>query len=846
MLNIKEIRIEDLKEEIVTDNPNPSFSYTLESDYQNVMVKQSQIKIYLQKKLVWDSGIKEDSETLNIRYVGKPLIPFTTYRVKIWAKDSKNEVAEGESSFETGRFDTKWNANWITDSSYHFFVFSPKPMVFRKLFKIAEKIKEVKLYSTALGIYSLELNGERVEKDYFSPGYTSYKKLMQYQTYNVTDMLKNENTLVATVAGGWAVGDYSMMHTHKIYAKRQALLMEIRVTYEDGRVKIIGTDSSWEVSEKGNWRYADFYNGEIYDARININQIKYKKASIVNPKDNSKLIANYGSPVRRHEVFKPVKQRKCKSGGTIYDFGQNFAGIISAKIKGTDGQKIIFKHAEICMDDELYTKPLRWAKARVVYTCKEGMQEYTPRFTYMGFRYVKVEGITEDNLELSAYALYSDVEITGDFQCSNQDINRLQKNISWSGKSNFVDIPTDCPQRDERMGWTGDIAVFASTACFNFRMKRFLDKWLLDVIVEQGENGGIPDVVPHGKYGKPRTTDCWADCCVLVPWASYLAYGDKALLKRQYDSMKKHIQGELKLAQQGSNGEEPECYIWRAGFHYGDWCAPGENKKQWKEKAPWVATAYMANSCSIMSKIAHEIENEVDSKYYCELADKISKAYINVHTDGNGRLHQEFQTGYVLPLYFKMVNDITGKNMATQLAKLVGKTGNHLGTGFCGTPYIMFALSDYGHIDKAYELLLQDTCPSWLYEVKAGGTTVWERWDALRPDGTVNQSNNMVSFNHYAYGAVGDWLYRRVAGIEMTKPAYREFMIKPMPGGDLTWAKARLQTSYGEIVSDWKITDQFEIHVKIPVNTRCHLILPDGSKRILGSGEYDFSCKTNR
>lgn len=843
MLKIKEIRIEDLKENIVTDHSSPAISYVLESDSNNVIVKQSQIQVYTLEKLVWDSGKIKDGETINIRYAGEALLPFTFYRVKIWVKDSNNDVAQGEAVFETGRMGADWSARWITDACYHFLVRSPKPMVFKKSFETKKKIKEIKLYATALGIYSLRLNGKRVEKEYFSPGFTSYKKLLQYQVYDVTDMSKEENVLVATVAGGWAVGDYSMMHTNKMYGNRQALLMEIRIAYEDGTTEIIGTDSTWGVSEKGNWRYADFYNGEVYDATINLNQIKFKKADETKIKITPKLIANYGSPVKRHELLKPVKNWKDKSGATVYDFGQNFAGVIATKINGTHGQKIIFKHAEICMDGEIYTKPLRWAKARIIYTCKEGMQEYSPRFTYMGFRYVRVEGIEEKDLELSAYALYSDIETTGEFECSNEDVSRLQKNIVWSGKSNFVEIPTDCPQRDERMGWTGDIAVFASTACYNFRMKRFLDKWLMDVMAEQKENGGIPDVVPPGKYANPRTTACWADCSVLVPWASYLAYGDKELLRRQYDSMKKHIQGELRLAEKGSNGEEPERYIWRAGFHYGDWCAPGENKKQWREKGPWMATAYMANSCNIMSQIAQELGNERDADYYRELVDKISNAYEKVHTNGQGRLHQEFQTGYVLPLYFGMVEEETGKKMADYLARLVEKAGNHLGTGFGGTPYLLFALSDYGHLDKAYELLLQDTCPSWLYEVKAGATTVWERWDALRTDGTINQSDNMVSFNHYAYGAVGDWLYKRVAGIEMIRPAYREFRIKPMPGGNLTWAKACLNTSYGEISSYWEITDRFHIHVKVPVNTSCCLILPDGSENVLGSGEYKFSCE---
>lgn len=842
MLRIREIRVEDLKTEIVTDNPNPSVSCSLESDQQNVTVKQTRCRVYRNEKPVWDSGIREDGETINLRYEGEPLLPFSTYLVKVWVKDSCGETAAGEVQFETGKMNAKWEARWITDASYHFYVFSPKPMVFRKSFQLSQKVKSAKIYATAFGIYELELNGRKVGKDYFAPGYTSYRKQMQYQTYDVTGLLKAENTVSAVVAGGWAVGDYSMLHRHKTYENRQALLMEIRITQEDGSVEVIGTDDSWDVSEKGNWRYADFYNGEIYDARIDCNRIDYKKADIARIKCRPKLMGEYGSPVRRHETMTPQKHWKVESGGTIYDFGQNFAGVISAKIRGKSGQKIVFRHAEICMDGDLYTKPLRWAKARAVYTCRDGLQVYSPRFTYMGFRYVKVEGIDEADLELNAYALYSDLETTGSFECSNPDVNRLQQNICWSGKSNFMDIPTDCPQRDERMGWTGDIAVFAGTASFNFRMKRFWEKWLLDVIAEQGENGGIPDVVPHGKYGKPRTTDCWADCCVLVPWASYMAYGDKSLLRRQYNSMKKHIEGELRLAREGSRGEEPERYIWRAGYHWGDWCAPGENKKQWKEKTPWVATSYMANSCQIMSRIADELGNQKDAAYYRETAEKIGDAYRKVHTDGNGKLHREFQTGYVLPLYFGMSKESEGKNMADNLAALVEKAGNHLATGFCGTPYLLFALSDHGHPEKAYELLLQDTCPSWLYEVKTGGTTVWERWDALRPDSTVNQRNNMVSFNHYAYGAVGDWLYRRTAGIEAVKPAYREFTIKPLPGGGLTWAKASIQTSYGEIASNWEIIDRFYLRVKIPVNTRCRVVLPDGTEKLLGSGEYAMSC----
>ena len=842
MLKINEILIENMEKGVVTDNYQPAISFSLSSELSDVRVSSYQIIVSRHDSIVWNSGTRNSDRILNIRYEGEKLLPFLSYKVKIKVEDTYGQAAEKQTFFETGRLDTRWKAQWITDKFFHFLFLSPKPMIFRKFFQIDGEIESARIYSTAFGVYDIDLNGERVNDIYFAPGFTNYKSQLQYQTYDVTKHCKKSNSIYVVVAGGWAVGDFSMMHTNKIYENKQALLLEIRITYKDGRIIIIGTDNSWEVSERCAWRYADFYNGEIFDARVDNEHIKYRKAAIAIPKCRPEIVASYGSPVRMQEHMKPVRHWMSKSGGIIYDFGQNFAGIIHAEIDGVAGQKIKFRHAEICRDNELYTRPLRWAKARLIYICRSGKQIYSPRFTYMGFRYVEVKGVGEKDIKLEAYALYSDLEPTGKFECSDKNLNRLQQNIIWSSKSNFIDIPTDCPQRDERMGWTGDIAVFAGTACFNFRMKRFLDKWLLDLISEQDEKGGFPDVIPRGKYGKPRTTDCWADSCILVPWASYMAYGDVELLKRQYDSMKRHINAELVLARKDSSDSDPEQYIWRAGYHWGDWLSPGETKKQWREKTPWIATAYMANSCKLLSLIAAELGNHTDYETYKYLGEEISSAYLAIHADPYGKLKKEFQSGYVLPLYFGMVKDSKSDVMADRLASLVDENANHLSTGFCGTPYILFALSDNGHLDKAYELLLQDTCPSWLYEVKIGGTTIWERWDALRPDGTVNLSNNMVSFNHYAYGAVGDWLYRRVGGIEMLQPAYREFRIKPMPGGGLTWAKSSIKTSYGEILSSWRISEEFFIHIKVPVNTICHLVMPDGEQKKLGSGDYNFSC----
>ncbi len=844
MLNISKFYVDGLSDQPCTDRPHPVFTYTVTSSLQNVFLQTHQCLVFFNDTLIWDSTSLPFSQWQGFVYQGPALSPFSFYRVELHVTDTMGETAQASLLFETGRMETPWKGKWISKGGPSFFLFSPRPLVFKKSFTLKRKLSFARIYATAFGIYELDLNGKKIGQDYFRPGFTSYNKLLQYQTYPLSSQLNGTNTLHVILGGGWAVADYTMMHKHKIYADRPALLLEIHLVYQDGSREIIKTDDTWEVTDQSNYRYGDFYMGEHFDARISLSQAPFKRAILHTPRYAPKILAEYGAPVRRQESFSPIDHWPSKSGGTIYDFGQNFAGIIEMTVEGKSGQKILIRHAEICVEKELFTRPLRLARARITYICKDGRQSYSPRLTYMGFRYIQVDGISPDKIQISAHALYSNIQPTGTFSCSNDDLNQLQNNISWSGKSNFVDIPTDCPQRDERMGWTGDISVFSPTAAFNFDMRRFLDKWLLDVIAEQSEDGGIPDVVPRSKYGHPRTTDCWADCAVMVPWSHYMAYGEAPLLERQYLSMKKHVDAELRLASKDSSADSSEKYIWRQGFHYGDWCSPGESRKQWQEKTPWVATAFMANSCRLLSQMAEVLKHTEDSIYYKSQFEKISQAYLTVHTNGEGVLHQEFQTGYVLPLYFDMVSGNIRKKMAERLSLLVEKNGNQLATGFCGTPYLLFALSDNGYADVAYRLLLQEKCPSWLYEVKAGATTVWERWDALRPDGTINQSNNMVSFNHYAYGAVGDWLYRRIAGIEMLAPGYKVFRIAPIPGGALTWAKASLSSPYGLISSSWTIEQDsiFHIDIQVPANTSCQLIFPDGTKKQLGSGSYVFSC----
>lgn len=850
MLKISWIKIDNLSEGCVTDSA-PIISFALESDLPGESLRDAEI-ISGEWKI-------QTTDQINNLYGGE-LRPFTTYNVHITAYGTSGEVAQGSASFRAGRLDMPWQAQWITDAGYNFpDKVSPVPMSFRRTFSITKPVHRAWVNASALGVYELMLNGTKVGKDYFAPGFTSYEHQIQYQSYDVTAQLNAVNMLTAVVAGGWAAGSFNYKRKNKVSADRQAFLCELHLEYKDGSSEIIGTDTSWEVTEDGPYRMAEWYDGETYDATVNPDQVCWKKADITRPRKNPALIAQYGCPVRMQEVKIPISCTLSSDGELIYDFGQNFAGVISAKIIGArHGQQIAFRHAEVLVDGELFVKSLRTAKATATYICQDGEQTYSPRLTYMGFQYVGVRGIAAEDLELAALVLHSDFEETGSFVCSNEMVNKLQSNIRWGGKSNFVDIPTDCPQRDERQGWTGDFAVFARTACYNFDTSRFIDKWLRDMRAEQSRGGGLPMVIPRGGDSWPSMANaCWGDSCVLVPWAEYLARGDKQLLKQQYPAIKKFLKAAKWWA--GFLSFTPSRrYIWRFPFHFGDWCAPNETAKQWIQKGKWVATAYFANSCAIAAKIADLLGEETDATYYRRLREKIVRAYKKVFTDGAGKLKKEFQTAYVLPLYFNMAEGDERIAMAENLARLVQEADNHLATGFTGTPYLLFALSDNGYLDAAYDLLMQDTCPSWLYEVKAGGTTIWERWDALRPDGTVNvgeltgdssdenSNGGMVSFNHYANGAVGDWLYRRIAGIEALSGGYRTFQIKPVVGGGITWAEGCVCTPYGSIKSYWHIVDGvFTIHIEVPVSTDCSLVLPDGEGHNLKSGTYRFSCHSN-
>ncbi len=855
MLKISKFTCENKEHGCVTDQAQPCFSYALESDQKRTVVDHAEIKVMKldpngkEDSCVWSSPLQTQ---IAVIYQGQKLLPFASYRAYLTVTDNHGETAKAELTFQTGRMGENWIGQWITDGTYSFTEkkISPTPMTFRKKLKLEKPVKTAQIYATALGIYDLFLDGSRVGERYFAPGFTSYKTHLQYQTYDVTEQIRKAKELMAVVAGGWAVGSFVFTRKNRITADRQALLLELRLEYEDGSKEVIGTDESWEVSMDGPVKMADLYDGETYDARVVPEKMHWRKAALEQVRIHPEILADYGAPVTVERELVPVFLYE-KNGELIYDFGQNFAGVVKLRLQGKEGQRIEVHHAEVLNPDgTLNLQFLRTAKATAAYICKEGQQTYSPTMSYMGFRYIAIKGIQKDQVEPTALVLSSQIRKIGEFSCSDERINRLQENIFWSSRSNLMDIPTDCPQRDERMGWTGDIAVFAQTACFNFDMSRFLQKWLLDVKAEQLPTGGIPNTVPVQGYGFPATMpvmalDFWGDACVMVPWAEYLARGDKKILEDFYPVMKKYVKACRFWAGFGIGKHR---YIWHTPsvLHFGDWVAADVPKmSQWQKRSKWTATASLCNTSYLTAKIAEILGKTEDAEELHKLSRNTADAYGSVFFEKNGKLTEEFQTGYVLPLYFHMLKGEQEKQAAKHLAELVKKNNYCIGTGFPGTPYILFALADHGYVDVAYKMLLNEKCPSWLYEVKSGATTIWERWDGLDENGNCPITNDgtdmMVSYNHYASGAVGDFLYRRVAGIEPIEAGYRTFRVKPVldEARSLTQAEASTETPYGSLRSAWTCKNgTFEIHVTVPVGTICELVLPDGTEETLESGTY--------
>jgi alpha-L-rhamnosidase len=836
---------ENLTNPIGLDTPNPRFSWQLLTEQRNVSQSAYEIKVNFGKEKIWSTGKVESSQSVQVYYAGSALQSGKRYswQVRIWDNTGKASSWSETATFHTAFLQASdWKAKWIEPGYAENPEMRATPLL-RKQFAVNKKIATATAYITAHGLYEAQINGKRVGDSYFTPGWTSYKKRLQYQVYDVTSMLATgQNAIGVMLGSGWYRGSIGYQNNFNFYGSDIALLCQINITYTDGTSESIITDESWK-SSTGEILYSEIYNGEIVDARLEksgwattgFKDDDWSSVKLANhPFDV--LIATINEQVKKKETFTPVKIITTPAGEQVLDFGQNLVGFVSMKVKGKAGDKIILSHAEVLdKAGNFYTENLRAAKAQDTYFLKGGEEElFEPRFTWHGFRYLRIEGypgeIKAENF--TAVALYSDMKKTGSFTSSNPLINQLQHNIEWGQKGNFVDIPTDCPQRDERLGWTGDAQVFSRTAAFNMNVNSFFAKWMKDVEADQVD-GLVPHVLPNVLGPTDGNSSGWSDVATIVPWNMYLVYGDKKILEQQYNSMKAYVESIRKVAKDD---------LWNSGWHFGDWLFYGPDDDNDGSAAvtdkSLIAQCFYAHSTQLLINAANVLGKRGDVISYNILLQKIKDAFLKEYLTPNGRLVSGTQTAYVLALNFDMLPENLREQAAARLAENIGRYRNHLTTGFLGTPYLCHVLTRFGYNDLAFALLLQDTYPSWLYPVKNGATTIWERWDGQKPDGSF-QTPGMNSFNHYAYGAIGDWMYRVLAGIDTYEDGvgYKHSKIKPLIGGGFTSASASLETYYGKLSSSWKVEDaRLTMDVEIPANTTATVYIPANEAAVILEG----------
>lgn len=726
-----------------------------------------------------------------------------------------------------------------------------RPARVRGHFRTGDKpIAHARLYITAHGLYEAEINGTRVGDETLAPGWTVYPHRLRYRTHDVTPLLDpGANTIGAWLADGWYRGKYGFDGgTRNIYGTDQSLIAQLEITHTDGTITVVATDHTWQAAF-GPILTSGLYEGETFDARLDDPHWATPSAPQdgwtpvrTGKRDTRTLVAPEGPPVRCTQDIPPVTITRTADGRHLLDFGQNLVGRLRLTADGPAGTTLTLRHAEVLQDGELATRPLREAHSTDTLVLPgTGPYTWEPRFTLHGFRYAEISGwpgeLTPE--AVTARVHHTDMRRTGWFECSDPMVNRLHENVLWSMRGNFVDIPTDCPQRDERLGWTGDIQVFAPTASFLYDCAGMLDSWLTDVGLEQLPDGTVPWYVPVIP-GEPMWTPlqpgaAWGDVATLTPWVLYRRFGDLELLRRHYRTGRAWVDLVERLA-------GPDR-LWDTGFQLGDWldpAAPPEDPAAGRTDRYLVATAYFAHSARHLAHAARALGHTADAVRYDTLADEITAAFQSRYVHADGRMSSDSPTAYALALAFDLLDASRRQAAGDRLAELVLLDDARVATGFVGTPLVCDALTDTGHLDTAYRLLLQTDCPSWLYPVTMGATTVWERWDSLRPDGTLNPGG-MTSFNHYALGAVADWLHRVVGGIEVTAPGAAVLTFRPRPGGGITWARTRHETPHGTASLFWETTPSgLKARITVPPNCTAVAELPGRDPVGLGPGTHTF------
>ena len=741
-----------------------------------------------------------------------------------------------------------WNPTWICPAND----LGDPAAVFGTSFVFEKKITHANLTITAMGVYEARLNGRRVGQFVMAPGWTSYHKRLQYQEYDITDLLTNgKNEIEVTVGKGWyrspLPGWLGCAYQDELRSRPCGLAAQITLTFEDGSSKILSTDKSWKVSD-GPVRFSEIYDGEIYDS-AKTPLLDQPVTIFDGPTDT--LILQQGEEVCEQERLAVKKVFVTPNGEAVLDFGQNMTGYVELFVNAKAGDCVDLSFAEV-MDKEgnFYTENYRGAKAQYHYICSDGVQTWHPSLTFYGFRYIRINDfpggidcVKPENF--TAITVHSNMKRTGFLSSSNTLLNQLFSNIIWGQKGNFLDVPTDCPQRDERLGWTGDAQIFCRTATYLMNTYTFYKKWLHDLEVDQTPEGGVPHVVPNIEEGRtdgnwllrqgPHSAAAWADAAIINPWTMYLMYGDKDILKKQYNSMKGWIDFMRAHAVD---------YIWNYKLQFGDWVALDAEEGSYFGATPndLTCTAYYAYSTGLFVQMAKALGKEDVAAEYEELYHKIVKKFQETFFDAEGNMTAQTQTAHIVALYFQLTPEKYITKTVEGLKRLLDKENGHLVTGFVGTPYFCHALSQNHSLKEAYDLLLKEDFPSWLYQVKKGATTIWEHWDGMKDDGSM-WSADMNSFNHYAYGAIGEWMYRVMAGIEADPeyPGFKHAILYPRIGGNLKYTAGKYHSIYGDVGVKWEVQGkQITLTVQIPVNTTAEIRL-DQAKAVLESDGLTFA-----
>jgi len=794
---------------------------------------------------LWDSGWVESDQSTFVRYGGEPLASRQRleWRVSFRDENGKDSGWSEPAHLELGLLSANdWKAQWIrpnaqSDASRE------AVALLRRSFTVAKKIAHARVYVTAHGVFELYLNGARVGNDHFANGWTDYHKRLDTLIYDVTNQLsKGNNTAEAMLGDGWYAGRLTWEKgTKGVYGQYPELLLQLEISYEDGTSDLIVSDGNWEGTCDGPILSSSFYDGERYDAR---KEAADWKPVLTNAEVGSALLGPKPfPPVREVEKLAVKNITEPEPGRIVFDLGQNMVGWARIKVPVEKDQTVTIRYAEMLNDNgTLYTANYRSAKSTDCYTAaKSGTIEWQPHFTFHGFRYAELSGFAKGAKPqkdwVTGIVLHSDLRQIGTFESSHTKLNQLQSNIVWGQRSNFVDIPTDCPQRDERLGWTGDAQVFCPTAMFNYDCHAFWKSWLGSMRDDQYPDGRIPHVIPDVLPKWQGDSPGWMDAATFIPWEVYVRTGDVDMLAQNFEMMEKLVGW---YRSHSVNGLTPDI----KGF--GDWLQPYSKDRKGDTPSALIGTAYYARSAQILADSARVLKRDENAKHYGEEAATVRKAFAEHYFDCDGKLQNtpETQTAYLLAIAFNLVPDDLKQKAADNLARLAEQSGRHLQTGFLGTPYIVSVLDTTGHRDLAYDVLFNETYPSWFYSINQGATTMWERWNSYSRDKGFGDVS-MNSFNHYAYGAIGRWLYERMAGLspDPEQPGYKHFFVRPAIGAQVNSARAELDTPYGKALSAWRnLNGKIAMDVVVPPNTTATIEFPDNQRpQVVPAGTYHFN-----